>query len=329
MAKALGHRAQDVVPLAGLETGQGADQRCRNALVTRLVAREAALVAEPALIDIGVIAREDSLDLAFAQRRPGVAARRAAGADRRHVDDLPRARLKAVGRRQQCADWAELGDVAREGVAVRLLVERRDDALSATLARDEFAVLGDIAREAGAAITEDAALAVEHDRRRDRQRLLVRTLRQRHARIAGAVAERQVLQRALATLVADGAVERVIEQDELEDTVLSLLRLGRGLGGLDDHAVVARHRAGSLQLRCALDLDETHAAGTNRRSEPRLVTEDGDLDARVLGGGDDQRRALRHRDLTTVDVQGDGVDGLLSRAHQMLTSGSGARKSGG
>ena len=42
---------------------------------------------------------------------------------------------------------------------------------------------------------------------------------------AGPVAERQVLQRALAALVADRAVERVVEEDELEHRVLALGRL--------------------------------------------------------------------------------------------------------
>ena len=78
--------------------------------------------------------------------------------------------------------------------------------------------------EARAAVTEDAALAVERDQRRDRDRLLERALRERHARVAGPVAERQVLQRALAALVADGAVERVVDEDELERAVLRLAR---------------------------------------------------------------------------------------------------------
>ena len=42
--------------------------------------------------------------------------------------------------------------------------------------------------------------------------------------LPGPVAERQVTQRALAALVADGAVERVVDEDELERRVL---RIGR------------------------------------------------------------------------------------------------------
>src|SRR5207244_6380126 len=95
--------------------------------------------------------------------------------------------------------------------------------------RDELAVLGDALGEARAAVAEDAALAVEGDRRRDRDRLLEGALREGHARVAGAPAEGEVLERALAALVADGAVERVVDEDGLERR---LLPLGGPLGGL-------------------------------------------------------------------------------------------------
>src|SRR5581483_12187942 len=57
---------------------------------------EAALVAEPAPVDLRVVARKDSLRLPLARRREDVAADGAVPADRRHVLDLPRARLEPV-----------------------------------------------------------------------------------------------------------------------------------------------------------------------------------------------------------------------------------------
>jgi hypothetical protein len=44
------------------------------------------------------------------------------------------------------------------------------------------------------------------------------------AALARSVGERLVLQRALAALVSDRAVERVVDEQELEDAVLGLLR---------------------------------------------------------------------------------------------------------
>ena len=167
--------------------------------------------------------------------------------------------------------------------------------------RDELVVLGDVGREPRAAVTEDAALAVERDQRRDGDRLLERDLRERHPRVAGAVAEGQVLQRALAALVADGAVERMVDEDELERRVLALGRLLRCGRGLDDHPVLRGEPAAGLELRQPLDLDEAHPAGADRRAEPGLVTEDGDLDPGG-GGGLDEPGALRHLDLAVVDL---------------------------
>src|SRR5438552_6455188 len=58
---------------------------------------------------------------------------------------------------------AELDHVSGEMRSVRLVLERRDHRLRAAVARDQLAVLGDGLAEARAAVTEDAALAVERD----------------------------------------------------------------------------------------------------------------------------------------------------------------------
>src|SRR5207245_910398 len=133
-----------------------------------------------------------------------------------------------------------------------------------------------------------------------RVRRLRGPLAEGHARVAGPVAEGEVLQRALAALVADRAVERVVDEDELERRVLALRRLLGGARRLDDHPVLGGHRAARLELRHALDLDEAHPARADRRAEPRLVAEHRDLDPsreRRL----DEPRALRHVHVRPVD----------------------------
>src|SRR5262249_24340717 len=163
------------------------------------------------------------LDLALARGRVDVAADGAEAAHGGHVLDLPRARLEPVLRRGERADRAELNHVARERRAVRLTLERGGHRLGAAVLGDELPVLGDPFGEAGAAVAEDAALAVERDRGRDRDRLDEGALLEGHPRVARAPAEGQVLERALAALVADGAVERVVDEDELERRLLGLL----------------------------------------------------------------------------------------------------------
>src|SRR5206468_205337 len=165
---------------------------------------EAALVAEPALVDLGVVAGEDALDLSLAGGGGDVAADRAEAADRGDVLDLPGPRLEAVLGRGQRAHGAELDHVSGEGRAVGLVLEGGDDRAGAAVPCDELAVLGHSLRETRAAVAEDAALPVEGDRRRDRDRLLERPLGEGHAGVPGSVAEREVLERPLAALVANG-----------------------------------------------------------------------------------------------------------------------------
>ncbi len=241
---------------------------------------EATLVAQPALVDLGMVARDDPLDLALAGRRGDVAADRAEAADRWDVLDLPGPRLEPVLRRGERADRAELDHVAAERGAVRLVLERRDQRLCATVSGHELPVLGDVRGEAGAAVAEDAALTVERDRRRDRDRLVERPLRKRHPRVPGAVLEGQILERALAALVADRAVERMVDEDELERRLLPLRGLRGRLRRPHHHPVLGGQGAARLQLGHPLDLDEAHATGADGRSEPGLVAEHGDLDSR-------------------------------------------------
>ncbi len=266
-------RVQD--PVVGVEVREG----------------EATLVAQPALVDLGVVAREDPLDLALPGRGRDVAADGAEAADGRDVLDLPRPRLEPVLRRGQRADGAELDHVAAERRAIRLVLEGRDQRLGAAVPGHELPVLGDVRGEPRAAVTEDAALAVERDRRRDGNRLVERPLGKRHPRRAGAVLERQILERALAALVADRAVERVVDEDELERRLLSLRGLRGGLRGVHDHPVLGGQGAARLELGHSLDLDEAHPAGADGRAEPRLVAEDRDLDSR-RGGRLDEPGAL-------------------------------------
>ncbi len=324
MAHAPGDRLGELLGRRRLEAARSADEAAQVAIAgADVVVREAPAVAQPALVDLGVVAREHAPHAVLAHGAPGVAADGALPAHARDVVDLPGPRVEAVHGRGERADRAELDHVAGEATAVGLLLERRDDRARAALARDQLLVLGDVLREAGAAVAEDAALAVERDQRRDRERLLVGALVEVEARVAGPVAVGQVLQRALAALVADGAVERVVEEDELEHRLLALGRALRARVHL--HAVGGGHRAGRLQLRHALDLDQAHAAGADRGPEPRLVAEHRDLDPGVRRR-EHERRALRHGQLAPVDLERHGRH--VGRAHDGETVSRGSRLRG-
>ena len=283
-----------------------ADERLGDPLVdVRRLVGEAALVAQPAVVDLVVLAREHAHDAVVADGQLDVALRRAVGADGARALDVPRARAEAVGGRRQRADGAQLDDVAAERRDVGMAVERRDVRVGAALGEDQLVVLRDLLREADAAVAEDAPLAVDRDQRRQLERLAEVPLRLDEAGGPRPPAVGDVLQRALAALVADGAVERMVDEQELDHRALGRVD-ALGLR-VDDHAVLDRRRAAGLQLRDALDLDEAHPARADRLAELRLVAEDRDLDVAVLGGVD-EHRVLRRRDLAAVDRQRDEVD---------------------
>ncbi len=200
-------------------------------------------------------------------------------------------RLEPVRLRCERADRADLHGVAGEVRRERRVGEREHLRLVAPSHEADQRIAGDLAREAGAAIAEDAALAIEEDEVADRDRLLEVTLLLDEAALAGTVRHRLVLQRALAALVAHGAVERVVDQQELEDAVLRLLHRGRG--GVHDHAVGGVEHARDLQRGAtrAFDLDEAHAAHADRR-HPRVVAEARDVDAVPLRRRDDELARL-------------------------------------
>ena len=148
-------------------------------------------------------------------------------------------------------------------------------------------VAGDFVGETGAAVAEDAPLPVEQHEIGDRDRLLVVPLLLDVAGLTGTVAERLVLQRAFAALVADRTVERMVRQQQLDHALLGTL--GRRRLGFDLHLGRDRDHARRLQLHAAtgVDLDEALAAHADRL-HPRVVAEVRDVGVVALGGGDDE-----------------------------------------
>ena len=164
-------------------------------------------------------------------------------------------------------------------------------------------ISGDLGREAGAAAALDAALTVEQDEVADRDRLLEVPLLLDEARLARTERERLVLERALAAAVADRAVERVVDEEELEHAVLH--GLDRRALRAHDHAVGDGRRAGDLEAAQTLDLDEAHPAHADRL-HALVVTEARDVGA-VLLRDLDQQLTARRLDLAAVDRDLDDV----------------------
>ena len=165
--------------------------------------------------------------------------------------------------------------------------------LRAVAAVDEVdqRVARDLVGEPRAAAALDAALAVEQHEVADRDRLLEVALLLDEARLARPERERLVLQRALAAAVADRAVERVVDEQELEHAVLDLSSPSSRLR-VHDHAVGDGRRARGREAAHAFDLDEAHAAHADRL-HALVPAEARDVDAVLLRGLDQQLARLR------------------------------------
>ena len=300
-----GRRLECSLPRDLAQLAAVAHQGASDALVgvDRLVG-EATLVAQPAVVNFGMLSGLHPQHTLVANGELDVALGRAQGADATRALDVPRSGPEAVRVGRQGTHRAELHDVAREWRHVGVAVVGGYERVRAALGEDQLVVLGDLLGEAHAAVAENAALTVDGDQRAQRQWLLEMALGLDETRAAQSPTERDVLQRALPALVAYRAVERVVDEQELDHRVLGVPD-AVGLG-VDHHAVLDRGRAGCLELGDALDLDQAHAAGAHGLTELGLVAEERDLDVAPLGGVD-QHHSFRRRHLAAVDRQLDGV----------------------
>ena len=287
-----------------------ADQRPGEPVVGPGVGEgEPVLVSDPLLVDLRVVARQSAHHQAATVVHPDGRAARVMLGDRRRGHQVERPGAEAVGRAGQRADGTDLNRVAGEVRVQRLLLVDADLLQRAPLDQRDEGVAGDLLGETGAPGTEHAALPVEQHVGRDVDRLGEGALEVGEAGLAVSVRHGLVLQRAFSALVADGAVERMVDQQELHVSVLSLVRDRRGQLGADLHPSRHLEGAGRLRLRDGAavapvrHLDQALPAGADRVQQ-RVVAEPGHIDPDQLGGPDDQC-ALRHRHLDVVDSERD------------------------
>ena len=229
----------------------------RAILDVQALATEAVAVGDPGLVDRLVGTRHDAHQPAAQHVAVEIGADAVVRRYERMLGHLPGARAIAVRLVVQRADRAEVDDVAGQLVVDALLDVGRD--LHQFAASDGAQLLdpGDLLAEAHATRALDAARHVGRDQRTE-VLVLDDALALGVARDVAAVAHREILQLALAALVADRAVERVVDQQELHRRLLRGDRARRAR--VDLHALHHRRRAGGHRFRRLLDLDQAHAA---------------------------------------------------------------------
>ena len=264
--------------------------------------RVPALVADPRVVHLVLVARQMAHDLPTPDVDPDVAAGRAVRADRVAVRQIERPGGEPVRYGRQRPDRADLHRVAAERRTEVLPGRDRDPFARSPRIELEEAVARDLVAEPGTTRAQHTPLPIEGDERRQRDRLLEDALGFPEPAVPRSVRERLVLERALAAAIADRTVERVVQQQELEVRALSVRDLLIARLRHHRHAGGDRHRARRGELRLALDPDVALTARPGGL-EQRVVAEPRDLDAELLGGADDQR-PRRNRHLLAVDRQG-------------------------
>ena len=270
------------------------------------LAAVAVAVGDPGLVDGLVLARHDAHQAAAQHVAVEIRARAVVRGHERVLRHFPGTRAITVRLVVEGTDRAQVDDVGGELVPHAVLDVGRDLHVLAASDRAEFLQAGDFLAEAHAARALDAA---RHVRGHERADVLVlhHALALGVARHVAPEAHREVLQLALAALVADRAVERVVDQQELHRRLLGrdgLRRLREDL-----HAFGDGRRAGRQRLRRLLDLDQAHAA-VRRDRELVVVAEARHVRAMGVRGVDDHG-ALARLDRDAVDFD---VDQLFAHA---------------
>ncbi len=293
----LGENPERLVPPRFAELAAFADPRPVEPVADQSIRVVAGLVANPLFIDVVIHPRKDPHHLPLANVEPDVGAHRVHYVDSRHPPELPRPHFENLRFLQQRADRADVGEVAGKLAGHRLLEIGRDLLVLAAIEHPDLGHARDFLGEADAARALDAP---RHGRLDDRPHVLFvdRALVLLEPGESPAIGHCLVLEIAFAALVANRAVERVVDEQELHHPLARLLHHRRV--GADRLAVGGGKRAARLRLgRAGSDLDEAHPAIAGDR-QPLVIAEARDFLARELASLED-RRALRDLDLDAVD----------------------------
>ena len=298
-------RHQRFFPARRAQLAVLANVRMVEPLRPEAVAGKARLVGDPLLVDVVVVARQDAHHFAPARVDADGRAERVHDVEGFGVLELPRARDERPWPVRQRADRAQVVYVGRQ-LRQDAAIEIGGD-LHVLAAADgaQFLDTRHFRHEADAARAVDAPVHERLDQRAD-VLLFDGALVLDVARAAEAVGHRLVLQIALAALVADRAVERMIDKQEFHDAFARRLHQRAGCQHLAWRPVLVGRQVGDTHgargdgLGNAFHLDETHAAVAGYR-QALVVAEARDLGAGHLARLQDGGASLHLEQLAVDD----------------------------
>ncbi len=197
-----------------------------------IVEPEPALVADPERVDRLVLARGLAVDRLLAAADERVATRGTAGAKAFRFLEEPDAHLKAEILARERADGTDIDRVERVIIIEPLSRMDRERGVAAAFREAEHIVVDRLLGKTDATRAHDAALVVQHDALADVHPLRLLDLLLDETAVIVAVLDRVFLQLALAGLVADRAVERMIDEEEFHHALAAFVdQRRRGANG--------------------------------------------------------------------------------------------------
>ena len=291
---------QGCLPIDGLPFAVMPDHRRGQPVRTvEALVGEPVLVGQPAFVDRFVLERQHAHHLVLGDLDNEIAAERIVRRYGFAPFELPGARLVTERFRGECADRAHIDHVARKLGGHRVTQEGHDFGVLAAASHPQLHHPGNLDSEAHATRAVDAAGHLFAGDQRPERFVEHHALGLGIARVGGAVTYRQILQLAFAALVANGAVERVIDQQELHHPFLRVDRLLRM--GPDFHSLADGRGARGKRLGRLLDLHEAHPA-VGRDGKLLVPTEVRHIDAELVRSIHDGA-AGGHFDLLAVDFE--------------------------
>ena len=252
-----------------------------------------------------MVARQKAHDLTTLRIDPDVRAKRIHYVNAFRLGQLPGPRGEGVRLGREGTDRAEIDDVALQVAVERLAQIGGDFRVLAPARLAHLGDAGDLGREADAAGARDAARHMGFDQRAE-IKVIDGALGFAETAEIDAIGHRLVLQIAFATLIADRAIERMVDQQEFHHALAGLL--DHGAVGLDDRGLTFRpgaqildlHRAGGRGFgRATHNLDKAHPT-VPRDRQTLVIAKARDLDPRLFTSLD-QRHGPGNLDFLVVD----------------------------
>ena len=219
---------------------------------------EAVAVSNPAFINGFVFERKYPHDLVVLDLNNQISAGRVMRTDRLAARQLPSPGAVAKRFAGQRADRTKVNHVARQFGVDRHADKRFYLGMFTAVRHAQLHHTGHFLTETYTAGAVNAAAHFLHGYQRAHVLVEHRAFFFLIPRLARTITDRQILQLALAALITDRAIQRVIDQQKLHHALLSFD--GFVVFGMHDHALRHRRSAGRHGLGRLFHIDQAHAA---------------------------------------------------------------------